>query len=1045
MTRAAHSDKRYGEKFMADLINATEKSKMYLETVVKKNDRILIDTCSLLVDEAESFLANIAPVLQQEKKIIIVPYRVFQEVESFASDQAYCVKKYPNSPKLYTSAVKAKRIITNMHKSGLVEVFGSDSDNFADNVFLTICTQYVIKYNIAIITQDKNLSHDIINIGKSQFAKTKNKLTVVRINKFGYLNVYRNDHKEVIPNSEKFAITTEISPVEGVLVVSQVPGAGEDVTAVHGSVKRRVTLVKELASGGEGIIYTTNIQNVVAKIYKIDKINKSKSDKIELMITKKIEFDGLCFPTDCLYNSENKFVGYLMREARGYNLGTSVFLPYLKDKFPHWKKIDTVELCITILQKIKYLHNRNIIIGDINQHNILVVSPHEVYFVDTDSYQIEGYPCPVGTINFTAPEVQRKKYTDYLRTPGNEMFAVATLLFMIMLPGRLPYSVQGGSDQVENILNMDFAYPSGEKSTGKAPDGKWRYYWSHLPRFIKDDFYSTFRKDQEHSTEQTRFNTEDWLKKFENYRERLISGVLAEQDEMSIELFPTRFKKNPKAIYARCELCNSEADVERMEDGYCWDCLNDGEVYQCASCGAEMIYTNKQKLLRKSCKHDICKSCANRIEQENKARKETVYSQTRCPECGNLFEITQGEKEYFEDKGLSLPKRCKECRSRRSPSVRANTSTRRMPHTQTSVATNQLPRYAHTRRSSKAGLIWLTFLFVGLLLLAWSFGNTSSNLGRSSPPANNDAVSGTFDEQVQEPILTPPPTTEPLLHLDLHNLNITDDILVDMITNGDIPKNIESLDLSNNQINDTSSLQSLTNLNTLMLSDNYISDIEPLRQLPNLIVLFLDDNKIYDLAPLRMLESLAIVALSNNQIIDFEPLQSLENLTALDLGSNKVSDISLLQALTSLEILLLYDNHISDITPLQSLTSLTYLELSNNQVSDIAPLQSLTDLTYLKLSNNQLIDITPVQTLASLDILLLSDNNISDLTPLQSLAYLTEVDFSNNLVKDITSLIELANLKILKVSNNQINDSDLILFITQRTGIYGLPHVEIIN
>ena len=42
-----------------------------------------------------------------------------------------------------------------------------------------------------------------------------------------------------------------------------------------------------------------------------------------------------------------------------------------------------------------YLHERNIIMGDINALNILVVSPTEVYFVDTDSYQIEEFPCPV--------------------------------------------------------------------------------------------------------------------------------------------------------------------------------------------------------------------------------------------------------------------------------------------------------------------------------------------------------------------------------------------------------------------------------------------------------------------------------------------------------------------------------------------------------------------------------------------------------------------------------------------------------------------------
>ena len=39
---------------------------------------------------------------------------------------------------------------------------------------------------------------------------------------------------------------------------------------------------------------------------------------------------------------------------------------------------------------------------------------------------------------------------------GNENFAVATLLFMIMLPGKPPYSQQGGEDPVSNIMKMNF-------------------------------------------------------------------------------------------------------------------------------------------------------------------------------------------------------------------------------------------------------------------------------------------------------------------------------------------------------------------------------------------------------------------------------------------------------------------------------------------------------------------------------------------------------------------------------------------------------------
>ena len=171
--------------------------------------------------------------------------------------------------------------------------------------------------------------------------------------------------------------------------------------------------------------------------------------------------------------------------------------------------------------------------GDINPANILVVSPKEVYFVDTDSYQVENFPCPVGTNNYTAPEIQRKHFSGFLRTMGNENFAVATLLFMIMLPGKPPYSQQGGEDPINNIINMDFSYPFGDSSNKKTPDGPWRYIWSHLTYDLKKAFYNTFRKEGDYSTENTRLTTDEWLPIFTYYLELLDSGKCGKQDKMS--------------------------------------------------------------------------------------------------------------------------------------------------------------------------------------------------------------------------------------------------------------------------------------------------------------------------------------------------------------------------------------------------------------------------------------------------------------------------------------------------------------------------------
>lgn len=45
-------------------------------------------------------------------------------------------------------------------------------------------------------------------------------------------------------------------------------------------------------------------------------------------------------------------------------------------------------------------------------------------------------------------------------------------------------------------------------------------------------------------------------------------------------------------------------------------------------------------------------------------RFEVVKTRT-CVDCKNTFDITQGEKTFFEEKGYTLPSRCKSCRQKR--------------------------------------------------------------------------------------------------------------------------------------------------------------------------------------------------------------------------------------------------------------------------------------------------------------------------------------------------------------------------------------------
>ncbi len=430
---------------------------------------------------------------------------------------------------------------------------------------------------------------------------------------------------------------TEVTKVPDTPVsVKELPGVNSVVYAG----KSKITLTSEIARGGEGIIYSTNTK-FVAKIYKKGLLTERKIKKVELLLSKKLKCDGICFPYKALCNQYNEFIGYLMPRASGKELQKSLFIkPLFLQNFPNWQKIDLVKLCITILFKIRYLHQHGIIMGDINPMNILVVSPEEVYFVDTDSYQIDDFPCPVGTINYTAPEIQRKEYKTFLRTFGNEHFAVATLLFMLMLPGKPPYSHQGGGDGISNIINMNFSYPLGDESNGKAPKGPWSCIWSHLLYKVKEAFYETFKKDGKYSTEDTRLNVFEWIAIFKNYKNAIESGRM-DKDKDSLTLFP----KNYKAFITE----DGEKIVHKGK--------NTGNERTCSKCGFVFEITEKDI---EDCINNgkdlptLCNRCASGAG---------VYKTMTCCDCGKRFTFTQKEYKFYEEKEYALPKRCPSCRA----------------------------------------------------------------------------------------------------------------------------------------------------------------------------------------------------------------------------------------------------------------------------------------------------------------------------------------------------------------------------------------------
>jgi serine/threonine protein kinase len=468
-----------------------------------------------------------------------------------------------------------------------------------------------------------------------------------------------------------------------------IPSVGETLLTTSGD---RVTLVDRLGDGGEGVVYRTD-RGDIAKIYHREKLSRLRSEKLEIMVASGFRRDGICWPTSIILSKEMHTIGYRMPSAKGFPIQPTLFQRQLLSKrFPTWTRRELVVCAQSILEKISTVHRNNILIGDINPLNILIASENEVYLIDTDSYQIAGYPCPVGTVNFTAPEIQGKDFSTYLRTQDHENFAIATLLFMILLPGETPYSHQGGEDIITNIKKGLFPYPLKDMRSRGVPIGPWQYMWSHLPFRTKEAFFNCFRRKE-------RLNCEQWQDVIRSYIYALNRGHLDPAGE-SDKIYPTRPKivsehaekqfglqplprrttenADAKSKTCTCKDCGLSFEfTERQQKRFaemgfdsprrCPSCReqnkhekNSGIDVRCRRCKKTFRVSPKEQQRNldenRPMIPDLCFDCA-RYEREN---GEWIV----CSECKGEFLFSFREQRFFASRGLNYPKRCEEHRRR---------------------------------------------------------------------------------------------------------------------------------------------------------------------------------------------------------------------------------------------------------------------------------------------------------------------------------------------------------------------------------------------
>lgn len=492
--------------------------------------------------------------------------------------------------------------------------------------------------------------------------------------------------------SDSKAAPYEIKQQPERISISRIPVSSQlDVgSRIYDDKGTAYTLMERVLTNNGAVTYRTDVDDIWVKLYDAQSLNTLFESKVDRMLRNPVRKQGILWPIGKAVDAGHAFRGYFMHAAKGEPLHLSVLKSAGIDHyFPDWNKMDLCILTLTILDKIDYLHRLGILMGCINPAAIRVVDANTVYFTDTDNFQVEGFPSFAYNISFTPPELLGKRV--YLTTLDSENFAVAELVFMIMMTGKTPYAVGVNGNSEEQIRKMQFPFPNGKVHGNAAMPGMWRFMWSHLSP-IKKPLYETFQNGGKFNAQGSRKSTGFWIHCLKDFQKDLESPT----DKESLKIYPRTFKRSANDEFYRCNYCGVEHPRFYFSDEYfdryriCNDCIGKKSdvSFTCVDCGKTYYYSNRTALYHKMKKeldadwHDqkhcrdcksktiTCKGCGKMIpyyySSDGYCRDcngKRVFRTVRCRYCGNPFDITYSQKEFCDRKGYNYPTKCPNCKS----------------------------------------------------------------------------------------------------------------------------------------------------------------------------------------------------------------------------------------------------------------------------------------------------------------------------------------------------------------------------------------------
>ncbi len=298
----------------------------------------------------------------------------------------------------------------------------------------------------------------------------------------------------------------------------------------------QIQLGKLLGKGGEANVFNIIGQPKLAvKIYK-----KTPSTETIQKLHTLIDMPAItntAWPLKLIFetNSANTIIGYLMHKADSVKTWNNFNVESSRAQVKGYSYTSTFfhNMLSSFVKVLNDVHTSGLIIGDINDSNILIDKSGYCTVIDVDSFQVGSLLCTVARPEFLAPPLQSVSLKSVARDQSHDHFAMGVLFWQLIFNGISAHQGMGQPNSIPERIKANLCIGS---SLYKPP--KFQHDVNKLPAVIRDLFVKAFFL--------ANTTNQEWLSALKTHKKELKSFI-----NDSLKLSPPSKYNNTKRVFRK--------------------------------------------------------------------------------------------------------------------------------------------------------------------------------------------------------------------------------------------------------------------------------------------------------------------------------------------------------------------------------------------------------------------------------------------------------------------------------------------------------------